>query len=199
MCGRWRRPRNSYFVLIASAPWMRWARAADRKRSISPSSTVVAMSTSGSYRESLARHRPNEAFHLGLVVVVVHAGADERVQSARSAMAEATAQFHKGPDQLALLPDNPGRKRQELEFFSALGAALTAIKGQAAPETGHAYARARELWEQLGSPRSSFTSPWGSPSITTSAANSIWKRSLRFMIPILTTRLSITSESTPRR
>jgi len=33
------------------------------------------MSTSGSYRESLARHCPNEALHLGLVVVVVHAGA----------------------------------------------------------------------------------------------------------------------------
>src|SRR2546425_4318622 len=46
-------------------------------------STVVAMSTSGSYRESLVRHCPNEALHLGLVVVVVHAGADERVDSAR--------------------------------------------------------------------------------------------------------------------
>src|SRR6266542_2909309 len=45
-------------------------------------SAVVTMSTSGSYRESLARHCPNEALHLGLVVVVVHAGADERVDSA---------------------------------------------------------------------------------------------------------------------
>src|SRR5438132_11255449 len=31
-------------------------------------STIVAMSTSGSYRESLSRHCPNEALHLGLVV-----------------------------------------------------------------------------------------------------------------------------------
>src|SRR5437899_1045643 len=31
----------------------------------------------------LARHGPNEALHLGLVVVIVHAGADERVRSAR--------------------------------------------------------------------------------------------------------------------
>ena len=30
-----------------------------------------------------ARHGPNEALDLGLVVVVVHAGADERVDSAR--------------------------------------------------------------------------------------------------------------------
>ena len=62
-------------------------------------------------------------------------------------MAEAAAQFQKALDQLALLPDTPERQRQELEFLSALGAVLQAVKGQAAPETGHAYARARELWE----------------------------------------------------
>jgi predicted ATPase len=67
-------------------------------------------------------------------------------------MVEAAAQFHKGLDQLGLLPDGPGRQRQELELRSALGAVLIPVKGQAAPETGHAYARARELWEQLGFP-----------------------------------------------
>ena len=71
---------------------------------------------------------------------------------ARSAMAEAAAQFQKGLDQLALLPDVPERRQQELEFSSALGAVLNVVKGSAAPETGQAYARARELWEQLGSP-----------------------------------------------
>jgi len=71
---------------------------------------------------------------------------------ARSAMAEAAAQFYKALDQLALLPDGPGRQRRELEFHSALGGALQAAKGYAAPETGRAYARAQELWEQLGSP-----------------------------------------------
>ena len=40
---------------------------------------VVAMATARSYRESLARHCSNEALHLGLIIVVVHAGADERV------------------------------------------------------------------------------------------------------------------------
>ena len=44
--------------------------------------------------------------------------------AARSAMAEAAAQFHKALDQLALLPDDPERQRQELEFCSALGAVL---------------------------------------------------------------------------
>jgi predicted ATPase len=72
--------------------------------------------------------------------------------AARSAMAEAAAQFRKGLDQLALLPDTPERRRQELELYSALGAVLTTVKGFAAPETGDALARARELWEQLGSP-----------------------------------------------
>jgi hypothetical protein len=50
------------------------------------------------------------------------------------------------------LPDDSERQRQDLEFLSALGAVLIAVKGSAAPETGHAYARARKLWEQLGSP-----------------------------------------------
>jgi hypothetical protein len=31
-------------------------------------------------------------------------------------MAEAAAQFQRGIDQLALLPDTPERQRQELEF-----------------------------------------------------------------------------------
>jgi class 3 adenylate cyclase/predicted ATPase len=84
-----------------------------------------------------------------------------RRSAARSAMAEAAAQFHKGLDQLALLPDNPERQRQELEFWIALGAVLLAVKGFAAPETGHAYASARALWEQLGSPSEFLQVPYG--------------------------------------
>jgi len=38
---------------------------------------------------------------------------------------------------------------------------LLAIKGYAAPETGHAYTRARELWEQLGSPSEFLRVPYG--------------------------------------
>ena len=76
-------------------------------------------------------------------------------------MAEAAAQFQKGLDQLALLPDTPERQRQELEFWSASGAVLHAVKGYAAPETGQAYARARELWEKLGSPSEFLQLPYG--------------------------------------
>ncbi len=80
---------------------------------------------------------------------------------ARSAMAEAAAQLQMGLDQLALLPDGPERQRQELELRSALGATLQTVKGFASPETGRAYARARELWEQLGSPSEFVHVAWG--------------------------------------
>jgi tetratricopeptide (TPR) repeat protein len=80
---------------------------------------------------------------------------------ARSAMAEAAAQFQKGLDQLEMLPNSLERQRQELEFYSALAAVLVVVKGPGAPEMGHAYACARELWEQLGSPSEFLRIPHG--------------------------------------
>ena len=76
-------------------------------------------------------------------------------------MAEAAAQLQKGLDQLSLLPESPERQRQELDFLSSPGAALQAVKGYAAPETGQTYAHARELWEQLGSPAEFLQIPYG--------------------------------------
>jgi len=81
--------------------------------------------------------------------------------AARSAMAEAAAQFQKGLDQLALLPESREHMQQELEFWRALGGVFAAVKGSAALETGHAYARSRELWEQLGSPSEFLQIPYG--------------------------------------
>jgi len=81
--------------------------------------------------------------------------------ASRSAMAEAAAQFQKGLDQLLLMPENPDRQRQELEFRCGLAAALQDVKGAGASETGHAYACARELWEHLGSPSEFLHVPWG--------------------------------------
>src|SRR5215472_13885817 len=81
--------------------------------------------------------------------------------AARSAMSEAVAQLQKGVDQLALLPNTPERQRQELEFRNTLAAVLLAVEGFAATETGQAFARARELWEQLGSPSEFLQAPFG--------------------------------------
>ena len=87
-----------------------------------------------------------------------------RRSAARSAMAEAAAQFHKALEQLALLPDDRERQRRELELRSALGTVLFSVKGQAAPETGRAFTRARKLWEELGSPSGFLRAAYGEAS-----------------------------------
>jgi predicted ATPase len=76
-------------------------------------------------------------------------------------MAEAASQFQNGLDQLALLSANSERQRQELELRSAVASALIVAKGFPAPEPGHAYARARALWERLGSPADFLQIPYG--------------------------------------
>jgi class 3 adenylate cyclase/predicted ATPase len=90
-----------------------------------------------------------------------HWGKAGHRSASRSAVAEAAAQFQKALDQLALLPDNYDRQRQELELRSALGTVLMLVKGFAAPEPGDAYTRARELWEQLGCPSEFNHVPYG--------------------------------------
>ena len=92
---------------------------------------------------------------------VMYWGKAGRRSAARSALAEAAAQFQKALEQVTILPDTPERKRQELEFHSALGTVLQAIKGYAAAETGQTHARARELWEQLGCPAEFLQIPYG--------------------------------------
>ena len=81
--------------------------------------------------------------------------------AARSAMAEAAAQFQKGLTSWRCCSIPPNARRQELEFRVALGAVLMAGKGVGAPQTRQAYARARELWEQLGSPSEFLNIPYG--------------------------------------
>ena len=51
---------------------------------------------------------------------------------------------------LNTLPDTPERTQQEITLQIALGPALIATKGIAAPAVEHAYARARELCQQVG-------------------------------------------------
>jgi TOMM system kinase/cyclase fusion protein len=67
----------------------------------------------------------------------------------RSANLEAIGHLTIGLEVLKTLPDTPERTQQELTLHTALGVPLRAIKGLAAPEVGHVYARARELCQQV--------------------------------------------------
>ena len=68
----------------------------------------------------------------------------------RSANVEAIAHLTRGLDILKTLPDTPERAQQELDVQTTLGPALAVTKGHAAPEVLQAYARARELCQQVG-------------------------------------------------
>jgi predicted ATPase len=67
----------------------------------------------------------------------------------RSAMMEAVTQLRKGLDLVANLPDRTEHLQSELEMQMAIGTALSATTGFAAPATVEANARARALAEQL--------------------------------------------------
>ena len=74
----------------------------------------------------------------------------------RSAYVEAIAHLTKGLEVLQTLPATPERTQQELTLYIALGAALIAIKGYAAPEVEQIYARARQLCHHLDDPHQRF-------------------------------------------
>src|SRR5262249_47618259 len=71
---------------------------------------------------------------------------------ARSALVEAVAQLQKGLKLVANLPEGVTCMQHELDLQVALGKAMIATKGYAAPETSEAFNRARSLCEQLDRP-----------------------------------------------
>ena len=79
----------------------------------------------------------------------------------RSANVEAISHLTKGLELLKTLPDTPERAQQELTLQIALGVPLMATKGYAAPEVEQAYARARELCQQVGETPQLFPVLWG--------------------------------------
>src|SRR6202022_24821 len=66
--------------------------------------------------------------------------------------ADAISSLSAAIDLLQRLPDSPERIQRELRLQLALGPALIAVKGWAAPEVEGAYTRTRELCERLGDP-----------------------------------------------
>jgi predicted ATPase len=79
----------------------------------------------------------------------------------RSANVEAITHLTKELELLNTLPDTDERTQQELDLQITLGPALIAIKGWAAPEVEKAYARARELCQQVGETPQLFPVLWG--------------------------------------
>src|SRR5262245_18637635 len=79
----------------------------------------------------------------------------------RSAHVEAIGHLTKGLEVLQALPDIPERAQQELDLQIDLGRALTATKGQAAPDVGQVFNRARELCQQVGETRQFFQVLYG--------------------------------------
>ncbi len=67
----------------------------------------------------------------------------------RSANVEAIGHLTKGLELLKTLPDTPERSQQELDLQTTLAPALMATKGYASTEVEKAYARARELCQQV--------------------------------------------------
>jgi predicted ATPase len=74
---------------------------------------------------------------------------------------EAISHLTKGLELLETLPDTPERTQQELRLQVTMGVALISTKGWAAPEVGKAYARARELCQQVGEIPQLFRVLWG--------------------------------------
>jgi predicted ATPase len=99
--------------------------------------------------EILARHCAEAGLAEKAASYWLEAG---RQAIAKCAMAEAVAQLRKGLDLLSSMPDGVPRQEQEINLRMTLGHALIATKGYSAPESGEAFARSRQLCEQLDRP-----------------------------------------------
>ncbi len=114
--------------------------------------------TAGAQPELLAHHC-TEARLVEKAIAYWHRAG--QLATRRSALQEGIAQLHTGLALISDLSDGPERCRTELDLQITLGVAMTAARGQAASETGRAYARARELCVQLGGTRQLFPVLYG--------------------------------------
>jgi predicted ATPase len=104
--------------------------------------------------ELLAHHFMHAGLHEPAVDYWYKAG---QRASARSAPREAISHLHQGLEVLTALSDTPDRTRQELRFYLALGAPLTALHGYAAPELADYHRHTRELCQRIGDPEQYYT------------------------------------------
>jgi len=113
---------------------------------------------SGTQSEVLAHHFA-QAGSVGKAADYWHRAG--RLALTRSAVPEAVAQLTKALAALDGMPDGPERQGRELDLQMTLGGALISAKGYAAPETGAAFARARELCQQAGDTATTFRVLYG--------------------------------------
>ena len=97
--------------------------------------------------ELVAHHYTEAGLFTQAIPYWQHAG--ERATQ-RLANVEAITHFTTGLDLLKTLPDTPVRTQHELKLQIALGVPLMATEGYAAPGVERAYARARQLCQQVG-------------------------------------------------
>ncbi|HWK63975.1 MAG TPA: adenylate/guanylate cyclase domain-containing protein [Rhizobiaceae bacterium] len=117
------------------------------------------------FPETVASEPELLAHHFGQAclmeqAIVYHEQAGRRALS-RSSLSEALLRFGDALNGLNSLPPSPERARRELSLQLAIGSTQVAAHGFAAPETGAAYIRAKELCEELGEVREAFPVLYG--------------------------------------
>jgi predicted ATPase len=117
------------------------------------------------YASSLEDHLAELAHHYShsdnVSKAVEYLGRSGQQAMQRSTYADAIGSLNAASDLLQRLPDSPERIRRELLLHLAVGPALMAVKGFAAPEVEQAYTRARDLCERLGYPSELFPALYG--------------------------------------
>jgi class 3 adenylate cyclase/predicted ATPase len=96
----------------------------------------------------------------------------------RSANLEAVQHLTKGLEVLKTLPNAPQRLQQELDLQLALGSALRATRGNAAPEVEQTYARAHALCQQVGETPQLFATLWALNSFYRNQGGGLMEREL---------------------
>ncbi len=110
--------------------------------------------TANEHPESLGHHL-TEAGLLDQAIPYWQKASEVAVR--RSANVEAVGHLKKALELLARLPENSETPQKELDLQVALGPALMAIKGYAAPEVEKVYSRAWKLCQELGETTRTFT------------------------------------------
>ena len=80
---------------------------------------------------------------------------------ATSANREAVSHLKEGLKLIEALEPSLERSRQEVDFLSTLGTALSALQGYASTEVEKTYARAQERCEEIGATPQHFWVLWG--------------------------------------